>query len=204
MDKENDWNHFQSGEELPSELLSVKKLSRLQSHHPLDKIRRNLLTGIYFGIVTVLAYLLIIYYFDQWLIRLLILVVLCFNLFIIRSSLLLRRAISSTGYHNLNLLQELTYHRNAIRKWWKIQEQYSILVYPFATTAGFLIGGILGSGDRELIFMQQQKLLMLLGILIVILSIVSFFGARYIFRIVYEKHLVAIEKNIESLRSIPD
>ena len=204
MVEQNDWEHFHSRDELPEELLSAEKLSNLHSQHPLEKIRSNLLIGIVVGIATTLVYLIILYYFDQWLIRAPLLIVLGFNLFILRSSLLLHSSISNTGLHEQNLLQELSQHRSAIKKWWKIQEQFSLFVYPFAVAAGFLAGGILGSGDRELTFIQQREMLILLGTAILILTPLCFFSARYIFRYYYGQHLSTIEKNIESLRSMSD
>ena len=79
MVEQNDWEHFHSRDELPEELLSAEKLSNLHSQHPLEKIRSNLLIGIVVGIATTLVYLIILYYFDQWLIRAPLLIVLGFN-----------------------------------------------------------------------------------------------------------------------------
>ena len=81
MSLEKQWQNInEQGDDDLTALMNNPQLKKLTSHHPLQKIKNNLLINMAWGIGIALCYILILIFFPFWQVRLCIGIVLVFTL----------------------------------------------------------------------------------------------------------------------------
>ncbi|MBL0183449.1 MAG: hypothetical protein IPP96_14610 [Chitinophagaceae bacterium] len=80
MSIEKTWGEMNSSQDDDlSSLLQKSTLSKLSSHNPLEKIRKNLLINMIWAVLICFVYIWIIFYFNIWQVQVAISVVLLFH-----------------------------------------------------------------------------------------------------------------------------
>lgn len=180
-------------------LLQATKLSKISSHNPLEKIRKNLKMNMIWALLICLVYVVIIIYFQIWQVQLCIGLVLLFSLWALYTAYKQYNQISSEVSAGNTVLHELKRHYQSIHDWMNTQQRIALLVYPVSAAGGFMLGGVLGSGKPVEVFMHKPVMLIILLITIVILVPLCWYLARWMFNFSFGKHLKTLKKNIDEL-----
>jgi hypothetical protein len=200
MSIENTWNNINDDKDDDlSSLLQQKRLSKLSSHNPLQKIKRNLLISMIWGIAICAAYVMIIFYFRIWQVQVSMGLVLLFSVWALYTSYQQYKKID-TAVSSVNpVLLELKRNHQSLTTWSKTQQHVALLIYPISATGGFMLGGVAGSGKSVEDFMGNPFILVALLITLAILVPACYYLAKWMFNYSFGKHLNILQKNIQEL-----
>ena len=200
MSIENIWNSINNKQDDDlNSLLHTSKISKFSSHNPMEKIRKNLLMNMIWGMLVCLVYLFIIFYFKIWQVQLLISVVLIFSLWASYTAYIEYKKIIATVSSTNSVLEELKRHLLSVTNWMKTQQRVALFIYPVSAAGGFMLGGVMGSGKPVHILMSKPMMYVILLITIAILVPICYYLARWMFNYSFGKHLDALKKNISAL-----
>jgi hypothetical protein len=199
MDIENIWQQGGNNDDALNKLLNTTDFSKLQSRLPLKKLKLNLLIGIIWALLITIGYIVLFLVIDIWQVHVALSVLIIFNTLIMLDSWKLHKNTPSTISPSNSLKQELTLHYNSFQHWWAIQQRVSLFVYPIAVTGGFILGGTLGSNKPVEAFLYNSKMLGILGVTVLIMVPLCYFGAKWMFNYAYGKHLKKIKFAIDDL-----
>ncbi|HMO62680.1 MAG TPA: hypothetical protein PKC39_11810 [Ferruginibacter sp.] len=199
MEANNNWSNWQPEDDALKRLLNKASLQRLKSQHPLLKLRRNLLIGMFWAVVISASYIAVFFFTNQWPVVLSLIVLLAFNTYILYLSYKLRQQIPQSIQPGEGLKQELEKHHKSFIRWQKLQERLAILVYPIAATGGFILGGTTSSGKSFEALLARPFFLVALLITVAVLVPLCFLLARWMFKIAYGRHLKNLQQHIDEL-----
>jgi hypothetical protein len=199
MDINEIWQQGGNNDDALNKLLNTGDFSKLQSKLPLKKLKQNLLTGIIWALLITIGYIILFFVIDIWQVDVSLSVLVIFNTLIMLDSWRLYKKTPSTISPSNSLKQEITLHYNSFQQWWAIQQKVSLFVYPIAVTGGFILGGTLGSNKPVEAFLYNNKMLGILGITVLIMVPLCYFGAKWMFNYAYGKHLKKIKSTIDDL-----
>jgi hypothetical protein len=199
MDLENIWRQNSGRDDALNKLLDNGNYNNLQSRLPLKKLKSNLLIGIIWALLITVGYIAMYFFFRIWQVYIALGVLIVFNTIIMLKSWRLYQKTPSTVSPSNSLKEELTMHYNSFQRWWLLQQKMGLFVYPIAAAGGFVLGGTLGSGKPVEAFLYNAKMLSILGITILVLVPLCYFGARWMFNYAYGKHLKKLKSAIDDL-----
>lgn len=182
-----------------SSLLQKSTLSKLSSHNPLEKIRKNLLINMIWAVLICFVYIWIIFYFNIWQVQVAISVVLLFSLWALYTAYVQYKKISTSVSSPRSLLAEMKTQCDSIGNWMKTQQRVALLVYPVSGAGGFMLGGVLGSGKPVALFMSKPPVIIAMLVSIAILVPACYWLARWMFNYSFGKHLKKLNENIKAL-----
>jgi hypothetical protein len=199
MDIENIWKQGGNKDDALNKLLSTTDFSKLHSRLPLKKLKQNLLIGIVWALLITIGYIILFFKINIWQVQIALCVLVIFNTIIMLDSWRLYKKTPSTISPSNSLKEELTLHYNSYQRWWAIQRKVSLFIYPIAVTGGFILGGTLGSNKPVEAFLYNSKMLGILGVTVLIMVPLCYFGAKWMFNYAYGKHLKKIKSTIDDL-----
>lgn len=188
MDSENVWQQSGGSDDALNKLLQQSDFNNLHSKLPLNKLKKNLLIGITWAALITVAYIVLLFFVQLWQVYITLSVLIFFNIWI---------AIDTWKLYK-NISVDITV-ANGFQRWWSLQQRASLFVYPIALTGGFILGGFLGSNKAVESFLYNSKMLSILGIIILIVMPVCYYGAKWMFNYAYGKHLKKIKMFIDEL-----
>jgi hypothetical protein len=199
MNIENIWQQGSKNDDELNTLLTTSDFSKLQSRLPLKQLKLNLLIGIVWALLLSVGYMVVFFLFSIWQVYVSLCVLIVFNAIIILSSWRLYKKTPSVISTSNSLKEELSLHHDSFQQWWSVQQKFSLFVYPIAIAGGFILGGNLGSGKPVEEFLYNSKMLVALGITILVLVPLCYFGAKWMFNYAYGKHLKKLKSAIDEL-----
>lgn len=199
MDSENVWQQSGGSDDALNKLLQQSDFNNLHSKLPLNKLKKNLLIGITWAALITVAYIVLLFFVQLWQVYIALSVLIFFNIWIAIDSWKLYKNISVDITVANSLKEELQRNYNGFQRWWSLQQRASLFVYPIALTGGFILGGFLGSNKPVESFLYNSKMLSILGITILIVMPVCYYGAKWMFNYAYGKHLKKIKMFIDEL-----
>jgi hypothetical protein len=199
MNIENIWQQGGNSDEDLNRLLNKGDFNNLPSRLPLKKLKQNLLIGIIWAVLITALYVIIFIYISIWQVRIALVVLIVSNTIIMFDSCRLYKKTPSTVSTSNSLKQELTIHYNSFLRWWSVQQKTSLFVYPIALAGGFILGGTLGSNKPVEAFLYNGKMLGILGVTVLIMVPVCYYGAKWMFNYAYGKHLKKMKDTIDEL-----
>jgi hypothetical protein len=182
-----------------SSLLQTGKLSKLTSHNPLEKIRKNLLINMIWGILICGLYVWLIFNFHFWQVQLAVIIVLLFSLWAVYTAFQQYKNMETTISNSSSLLVEMKRHYQSITDWMHLQQRVALFIYPVSAAGGFMLGGASGSGKPIAVLMSKPVFLIALLIALAVLVPACHFLTKWLFKISFGKHLKALKMNIEAL-----
>jgi len=182
-----------------SSLLQSSKLSLISSHNPLQKIKKNLLLNMVWGILICLLYVVIILYFQVWQVQLCTIAVFLFSLWALYTAYLQYRNINSTVSPSNPVLAELKRHYQSITVWMNTQQRVALFIYPVSATGGFILGGVSESGKSVTEFMSKPVVPIALLIALAVLVPACWYLTKWMFKYSFGKHMKALKANIDAL-----
>lgn len=199
MDIKNVWQHSGGSDDALNKVFQQKDFSRLPSKSPLQKLKKNLLIGLILAILITAIYVVLIYFISIWQVQLCIAIAILFNIWVGFDTWKLYTNIKVNVSATNSLKDELQKNYLSFQKSWRIQERLGLFVYPIAATGGFILGGVEGSGKTVDAFLYNPKMLIVLGVTLLILVPLCFYGARWMFNFAYGKHLKKLKQLIDEL-----
>jgi hypothetical protein len=200
MSAERIWNDLNSEKDDDlSRLMDVAHLNRGQLKNPLQKIKRNLIINMIWGLLICIFYIFILANYSLIEVRICIGVVLLFSLWALYSALQQYKSIQPIVSPGLTLLEELQRQHAALTLWMRTQQRVALLIYPISAAGGFMLGGAIGSGKPVAMFMSKPGVIVILIIAIAILTPACFYFARWMFKLSFGHHLKDLEENISRL-----
>lgn len=200
MSKQPTWNGpDEANDQDLQQLLKRSDFSNLVSHHPLHKIRKNLLINICFGIAICLLYAYVLIAFGYWEVRVCLGIVLLFTAWAIHTAWKQYRLFQTGVSPNNSVLPELKRQYESIHFWMKTQLRIALFIYPISATGGFFLGGTIGSGKPVEAVMSKPAMWVILLVVLLILVPLCHILAKWMFRISFGKHIDALKRNIEDL-----
>lgn len=174
------------------------------AHTPgaLETLKRNLLINLCFAYMISAGYILLLWWVDQPIVRSCIAITLLFNVWIMRDGHKLYAAIHPEVNGQNDLLTELKRHHTAINRWIKSQQQVALFIYPIALTGGFILGGMLGSGQDPAVFLFQKPVLIAYGIALVVCVPLCYWWAKWMSHHAFGKHLHRLKDYIDQLETL--
>jgi hypothetical protein len=182
-----------------SSLLKASRLSNISSQNPLEKIKRNLLINMAWGILISLLYVAAISYFRIWQVQLCLVVVLLFSLWALNTAYLQYKQINPAVSPVNPLLAELKRHHQSITNWMNTQQRVALFIYPVSALGGFMLGGVEGSGKPVSVFMSKPIVLIALLVALAVLVPACWFLTKWMFRYSFGKHMKTLKQNIDAL-----
>jgi len=182
-------------------LLQKHKLSKLTSHNPLEKIKKNLLMNMVWGIIICALYVFIIIHFQIWQVQVSISIVLLFSLWALYTAWLQYKKLNTSVSSNSSLLSEMKRHYESIETWLNTQQKVALIIYPVSAAGGFMLGGVIGSGKSVELFMSKPIVILILVVTILILVPACYYLAKWMCNYSFGKHLKTLQQNIKDLES---
>jgi hypothetical protein len=199
MDFKNIWQQGGNNEDALNKLLNTGDFSKFHSKLPLKKLKINLLIGILWALLITIGYIVLFFFVAIWQVYVALSVLIIFNTLIMLDSWKLYKTTPSTISPSNSLKEELTLHYDSFNRWWAVQQKVSLFVYPIAVTGGFILGGTLGSNKPVETFLYNSKMLGILGITVLLMVPLCYFGAKWMFDYAYGKHLKKLKYTIDEL-----
>jgi len=199
MDLENIWQRKGGTDDSLNKMIQQPDLSNLTSKLPLHKLKKNLLIGVILAVLLTGVYGVLIYFIHIWQVQLALAVAILFNSWVGVDTWKLYTTIPVNVSTTNSLKDELQKNYAGFQKWWRIQERAGLFVYPIAATGGFILGGVDGSGKSVEAFLYNPKMLLVLGVTLLILVPLCYYGARWMFNVAYGKHLKKLKLLIDEL-----
>ncbi len=199
MDIENTWQQAGESDDMLNKMLQQTDFPNIQSQLPLKRLKKNLLTGIFWALLITLFYIALFFFIPLWQVHVALVVMISFNLLIMIDTWKLYKTTQENIAVNNSLKQELQKNYDGFQKWWKLQQKAGLFVYPIAATGGFIIGGVEGSGKTVEAFLYNPKMLIILAITLVVLVPVSHYTAKWMFNYAYGKHLKKLKNLMDEL-----
>lgn len=196
----NNWKDWQPVDEELNSLLHPAALHKLQSHHPLMKLRKALQTNISWGILISIGYIAVLFITKEWPVILAVLIMLVFTAFVIGAGWQLYKGINPYVSGTASLRQEMERHYQSIKQWQNMQMKLSIIIFPIAVTGGFILGGSMSSGKSFDVFLGNPKVMWTLIISILVFVPLSFWLAKWMFKQAFGKHLDTLKQTIDELK----
>jgi len=184
-----------------SSLLNKPKLSKLTSHNPLEKIKKNLLMNMVWGIIIGALYVFMIIHFQIWQVQVSISIVLLFSLWALYTAWLQYKKLNTSVSSNSSLLSEMKRHYESIETWLNTQQKVALIIYPVSAAGGFMLGGVIGSGKSVELFMSKPIVILILVVTILILVPACYYLAKWMCNYSFGKHLKTLQQNIKDLES---
>ncbi len=182
-----------------SSLLKASRLSNISSHNPLEKIKKNLLINMIWGVLICLLYVVALFYFRIWQVQLCMILVLLFSLWALYTAYLQYKNINSTISPINPVLHELKRNYRSITEWMNTQQRVALFIYPVSAAGGFMLGGVSGSDKSVAVFMSKPAVLVALLIALAVLVPACWYLTKWMFKYSFGKHMKALKENIEAL-----
>lgn len=182
-----------------SSLLKASKVSNISSHNPLEKIKKNLLINMIWGILVCLLYVVVIFNFRIWQVQLCAILVLLFSLWALYTAYLQYKSINSSISPTNPVLEEMKRHFQSITNWMNTQQRVALFIYPVSALAGFMLGGVSGSGKPVAVFMSKPLVWVALIIALAVLVPACWYLTKWMFKYSFGKHMKTLEENINAL-----
>lgn len=201
MGIEQQWQNYQPNDTDLATMLDKLNVSRLESHSVLKNIKKNMVLG---GILSVLTSVLILWVglsFAIWQIQILLAIVLVFCIWTVVITVKLYRQTNIIIASGASLLEQLKSNKASVERYISVQMKVSLFVYPFDIAAGFLMGGVSGSGKSLEVFLRPVIVQVILGVVIIIFTPASYYLARYLFRLFFGRYLAQLTQLIADLEA---
>lgn len=199
MEENNNWQSWQPLDQDLDELLRPGFASQLQPHHPLVKLKKNLLKNTIWGILITIGYFIIICTTPVWQVQLALGITSLFNIIILAQAIRLYRSIPESISSSESVLSILKKHYREISAWCTMQHKLAIWVYPVAATGGYIYGGVLSSGKSFEELFESPLFLWVLPVLVLVLVPLGLYLSKYMTQKAFGVHLDNLKKNIQSL-----
>ncbi len=178
-----------------SQPMDAKFDPKRTSKHPVNKLIRNFKITLGFALFFELVFIYLLFVFTQPIVlAFTVLMILVYVFYIVVNYKTLQSIVKTSGMDG-NLKQTMHQIYENVNASLKFQRKSSILIYPFACTAGFLMGLSIESDAVEML--QKSFTLIALAISILVITPLSYLLALWMEKVSYGKCLKQLEELIQ-------
>lgn len=172
------------------------------SHHPLWKLRRAIRLNLGFGTVITVGYLGLFPFIGDGVVLTFFALVLMYNVWSLVHTLQLYRRIPDHVPADHDLLRVLHQQVATTTAWMKLHQRTGLVMYPLAVTAGFLLGGMHGSGSPPALFLAKPAIQIALVVALMVLVPLCYFLVRWMTHAAFGVHVEALRARIAELEGV--
>jgi len=179
-------------------LPSFKKHSR----HPIQKLIRAFQITLGFTILFGLFFIVLLFVFDPWIIRLflglLILAYVFFFFYNLKTYKKLQVEWANPFDHPLKEAFYKIHHiaHSSIR----FQEKAALYMYPISITGGYLMGLFTGNSTQFEKNLTNLHVLLILGVCMIIFTPVCYYLAKWMYKVSYDKYLEQLQSLLKEMQ----
>ncbi len=171
---------------------------RKTSKHPIQKLKYLYKISIGFAIVFLAGFIILLFVFQEPLVKGCLVLVILSYVFFLMTNVSMYKKIKVELPMDQSLKAILTHTHDFISSNIRFQERVALFLYPIAGTAGFFMGGSVGSGDLERM-LQEKVVIIILIVVLIILTPLCYFLAKWMYKISYGKSLAELKALIIEL-----
>ncbi|UPT65624.1 MAG: hypothetical protein M0D57_13905 [Sphingobacteriales bacterium JAD_PAG50586_3] len=197
---DNEWDALQNALQGPTGKAYTEADLKADSAMPLQKLKKQWDLRIVFTLAIAPIWLVAVFYFNEFIIQLLMGLVFISNLWSLYISFNLKSKLKKGVNSNLPVLENIKITHNLISTAIRLEERVFIFIYPISVAAGFF-AGLSMSGAVNNIANNPQKaltILTILGVCIVVLTPLSHFMAKWLNKLAFGNYLKELKRVIES------
>lgn len=169
-----------------------------KSKHPVQKLKEAYLTTTIFAAVFLVIFMIIFFQTHEVLVRVLMSLVILAYIFFFVINLNMFNRIKAPLPVERSLREVLQHTHTLISDNIRFQERVGLYIYPVAATAGFFLGASQGADDLDK-FLDKKVIYVILLVVLVILTPLCFYLARWMYKISYGKCLIELKHLIDEL-----
>lgn len=201
MDLKEIWNAAEPSKQQLPQLKSISEIKSKGLKNPLKLAKKRLFQNIIWGVIIGTIYIPIILIYRYWQIQLLLGITLLFTVWAIYTAIRLYQSIQSNVSAN-NLLSELTRVKITLNRWMTVQSKVGLFIYPISASAGYFVGGVVGSGKSVDELLGKPIIIYALIACILVLTPLCYFFAKWMFKLSFGKVINQIDVLIKELTEI--
>lgn len=171
-----------------------------KSKHPVERLKQNYFIKTIMMVVFLLCFAGMFLYFDQLLIKVTLGVLVAAYAIFLVSSYLMYKNIKSDVSMDRSLITVLTETKERVSRGVRFETTSSMIIFPFAATAGYMMGYTVSGNDINNIFNSTTQILIFTAVLVVFM-VLGYFLGRKLTREGYGKYLDQIGGMIEQLKA---
>jgi len=168
------------------------------SKHPIQKLKYLYKISTGFAIIFLIGFIVLFFVFQEPLVKGSLVLVIFSYVFFLMTNVSMYKKIKVELPMDKSLKDVLIHTYDFISSNIRFQERVALFIYPIAGTAGFLMGGSVGSGDLERMLQEKVVIIILIAVLI-ILTPLCYFLAKWMYKISYGKSLAELKALISEL-----
>jgi hypothetical protein len=200
MDLREAWKKLEHDRlEKPAQWSADARPEKSKSKHPALKLKKSLETTLGFSVAFLIFFIVLIFLFDHWLLKLFIGTVTgayvffsWYNYITLKElKLQLKQAFDTSLKTSLEQIHRIVFQ--SIR----FQEKAALFIYPFSVIAGYMMG--LSQHDNFEQDIQETSVLVALAIAIVVLTPACYYLAKWMYKVSYDKYLDQLNKLIHEM-----
>lgn len=202
MDLYATWKKLEATQlQKPISWQEIKKLEDFHSQHPALKLQHSLKISMGFAVTLMLFVVLLIPLFTPWQIRLLLLLAALGYLFFLMINYRTWKRVKATLQETMtgSVKTALQQIHQVVYRSIRFQERAALLLYPVSIVAGFMVGVFLANPSAFPGEMQSRDNQILLLTCIVLLTPLTWFAARWLYKISYDTYLTELRLLIDEL-----
>lgn len=195
----NDWEKINESSKAKTKI-DISKIFSRNSISPIETLQRHLRINFYYGIAFIVCYISIGLFFPHWSIITFVAVAASFTLYTVVTGYSLFKKLIN-WQKELGLVQELKKINEALEKWLKLTERIALLVYPFAISGGFILGGTLSANMSFMDLFDSNIKIYALILCVVILTPVSYYLTKYLNQKAFGAYINRIKQLIKDVEA---
>jgi hypothetical protein len=196
MDLREVWKTLEE-DKLNKPVLGAVKV-RKTSRHPVQKLKNSYKITTAFAIIFLVGFIVLFFLFHDPLVKGSLLLVIASYVFFFVTNFSMYRNIQVELPVDQSLRTVLKTTHEFITSNIRFQERVSLFIYPIACTSGFLMGGSVGSGDLDKM-LQQKSVWIALIVLPIVLTPLSYYLTKWMYKVSYGKCLSELKLLIKEL-----
>jgi hypothetical protein len=170
--------------------VEVRKTSR----HPVQKLIIGFQVALGFVICFGGIFLYLMIVMPQPIVKFFMMLMIIAYIFYFIVNYRVLKKIRNSNRMDLSLLSTLKQVHDNVQSSLAFQRKSSLLIYPFAAAAGFILG--LSTHDEALVLLQKKEILISLLVAVIILTPLSYYLAVWMERLSYGKYLKQLHELI--------
>ena len=199
MSIEKMWKELEADDVDLKDVFYNQDFKTTTSLNPIITLKQTIGISIVLAIIVNVLYLIPLFLISLWTFRLALIIIIVANIWITIRSWHLYQSIETRISPSVPLKKQLQMTLDNIKKWWRLQQKISLIVFPIAVVGGYTLGLVIGSGKSLQTFIANPYTWVKLGIAIIVISIFGFWLINKAFKKAYGKHLEALEENLRQL-----
>jgi hypothetical protein len=190
------WKKLES-DKLSKPVLGAVHIQK-KSKHPVEKLKNAYLWTTGFSFTFLILFIVLFFLFDEWIVKVGLVFMIVGYIFFFVTNFSMYRKVQVALPIDKSLKTVLMYTYNFITENIRFQERVALFIYPFATAAGFLMGGSASSGNvMEMLEIKAVFIIMI--VTCIVFTPLAFYLTRWMYKVSYGKCLEELKERIEQL-----